>query len=81
VYHSSSDTLAHAEDFCSGREGLISSKKIKTNLLAAVLILTSLPPRVKVARGVVEHLFFVISQKLEENDDVGVRPLAIIGTL
>ncbi|KAF8841000.1 clathrin-coated vesicle protein [Paxillus ammoniavirescens] len=57
-------------DEMRGREGLISSKKVKTNLLAAVLVLTNLPPRVKVAHGVVEHLFFVISQKLEENDDM-----------
>lgn len=60
----------HADDVYSGREGVISSKKIKSNLLAAVLILTSLPSRVKVARGVVEHLCFVISQKLGEDDDV-----------
>ncbi|KAG9318303.1 armadillo-type protein [Chiua virens] len=59
-------------DEMRGREGLISSKKIKTNLLAAVLILTSLPPKVKVARGVVEHLCFMISQKLEENDDIAI---------
>lgn len=65
------------ENSYSGREGLISTKKVKSNLLAAVLILTSLPSRVKVARGVVEHLCFVISQKLEENDDVRL-PLSVI---
>jgi hypothetical protein len=70
----------HAEDFYSGREGLISSKKVNSNLLAAVLILTSLPSRVKVARGVVEHLCFVISQKLEENDDVRLPLSTIIMT-
>lgn len=59
-------------DEMRGREGLISSKKVNSNLLAAVLILTSLPSRVKVARGVVEHLCFVISQKLEENDDIAI---------
>ncbi|KAF9228616.1 clathrin-coated vesicle protein [Gyrodon lividus] len=59
-------------DEMRGREGLISSKKVKTNILAAVLVLTSLPSRVKVARGVVEHLFFVISQKLEENNDMAI---------
>jgi hypothetical protein len=53
-----------------GREGLISSRKVKTNLLAAVLILTVIPPQVTVSRDVVEHLFFLISQKLEEGDQV-----------
>lgn len=67
----------HTENHYSGREGLISSKKIKSNLLAAVLILAGLPSKVKVARGVVEHLCFVISQKLEENDDVR-SPLSTI---
>ena len=70
---------SHAQDCNRGREGLISSKKVKANLLAAVLILTSLPSRVKVARGVVEHLCFVITQKLEENDDVSL-PLSTITT-
>ncbi|KAG2133962.1 armadillo-type protein [Suillus cothurnatus] len=55
-------------DEMRGREGLISSRKVKTNLLAAVLILTVIPPQVAVARDVVEHLFFLISQKLEEGD-------------
>ncbi|KAG1883078.1 hypothetical protein F4604DRAFT_1920974 [Suillus subluteus] len=40
----------------------------KTNLLAAVLILTVIPAQVAVSRDVVEHLFFLISQKLEEGD-------------
>lgn len=53
-----------------GREGLISSRKVKTNLLAAVLILTVIPPQVPIARAVVEHLFFLISQRLEEGDEV-----------
>lgn len=47
------------------------SKKIKVNMLAAVLILTSMPPRVKLARGAVEYLAHLISQKLEGPSDVG----------
>jgi len=43
-------------------------------MLAAVLILTSIPPGVKLARGVVEHLVHLISQKLEESDDVSEAP-------
>ncbi|KAF8558426.1 clathrin-coated vesicle protein [Imleria badia] len=64
-------------DEMRGREGLISSKKVKSNLLAAVLILTGLPSRVKVARGVVEYLCFVISLKLEENNDTQMAIVAV----
>jgi len=53
-----------------GRQGLISAKKIKNNLLASVLILTVIPPSVKVGRGVIEQCYFLISQKLLEIDDV-----------
>jgi len=62
-----SSCLLNADEM-RGREGLISSRKVKTNLLAAVLILTVIPPQVAVSRDVVEHLFFLISQKLEEGD-------------
>lgn len=57
-----------------GREGGICSRKVKTNLLAAVLILTTIPPEVKLARGVVDHLIHLTSQKLEESDEVIEAP-------
>lgn len=56
--------------FYRGRQGLISTKKIKNNLLASVLILTVIPPNVKVGRGVIEQCYFLISQKLLEADEV-----------
>ncbi|KAJ6450153.1 clathrin-coated vesicle protein [Mycena sanguinolenta] len=51
-------------DEMGGRQGAISAKKIKNNLLAAVLILTVIPPSVKVGEAVIEHCCFLISQKL-----------------
>lgn len=68
-------------DEMRGREGLISSRKVKTNLLAAVLILTVIPPQVAVARDVVEHLFFLISQKLEEGDEMAIVAVHCAKTL
>jgi hypothetical protein len=53
-----------------GRHGAISAKKIKNNMLAAVLVLTIVPVWVKVGRAVVEHGCFLISQKLLDADDV-----------
>lgn len=50
---------------------MIASRKVKSNLLAAVLILTVIPPTAKLGRPAVEHCCFVISQKLvDSNDDV-----------
>lgn len=65
---------AIAESVSSTRAGAIAGKKIKNNLLAAVLILTVLPPDVKIGREAVEHCCFLISQKLSADDEV---PLAI----
>lgn len=53
-----------------GRQGAISSKKIKNNLLAAVLILTVVPPSVTVGEAVIEHSCFLITQKLLDVGEV-----------
>ncbi|KAG6836471.1 hypothetical protein H0H93_007751 [Arthromyces matolae] len=58
-------------DAMSGRSGLISAKKIKNNMLAAVLILTVIPPSVKVSQAVIEHCCFLITQKLLDSGEVG----------
>ena len=52
----------------------ISIKKIKNNMLAAVLVLTVVPVWVKVGKAVVEHGCFLISQKLLDADDVSFIP-------
>ena len=54
----------------SGREGPMCNKKIKCNLLAAVLVLTVLPATVPVGKPVIEHACFLISQKLVEGSEV-----------
>lgn len=55
---------------CRGRQGTISTKKVKNNLLAAVLILTVVPSYAKVGISLVEHCCFLISQKLLDADHV-----------
>ncbi|KAF8630604.1 hypothetical protein AX15_002831 [Amanita polypyramis BW_CC] len=57
-------------DEMRGRQGLISDKKVKNNMLTAVLVLTVVPNWVKIGRPVVEHCCFLITQKLLEGDDV-----------
>ncbi|KAF8966949.1 clathrin-coated vesicle protein [Flammula alnicola] len=59
-------------DSMRGRSGAISSKKIKNNMLAAVLILTVVPPWVKVGRAAVEHGCYLISQKLLDADETSL---------
>jgi HEAT repeat-containing protein 5 len=53
-----------------GREGLITNNKIKNNFLAAVLILTVIPPSVKVGRGVISRCCFLIAEKLSDTHEV-----------
>lgn len=55
---------------CRGRDGPSCRKKIKNNMLAAVLILTVVPPSIRLSRAVIEHCCFLISQKLSETDEV-----------
>jgi len=53
-----------------GRQGLVCDKKVKNNMLAAVLVLTVVPNWIKLGRPVVEHCCFIIMQKLLEDEDV-----------
>ncbi|KZV63558.1 clathrin-coated vesicle protein [Peniophora sp. CONT] len=53
-------------DDMKGRQGAISSNKIKNNFLAAVLILTGLPTGVKIGEPVVAHFCTQLSEKLAE---------------
>jgi len=68
-------------DEMSGRSGLISAKKVKNNLLAAVLILTVIPPFVKVGRVVIEHCCFLITQKLLDADEMSLPAAQCAKTL
>ncbi|KAK0495924.1 clathrin-coated vesicle protein [Armillaria luteobubalina] len=68
-------------DGMRGRQGFISTKKVKNNLLAAVLILTVIPPTVKVGRAVLEHACFLISQKLLDADEASLTAAHCAKTL
>lgn len=57
-----------------GREGAISVKKIKSNLLASVIVLTTIPPTMKIGRAVLERACFLISSKLGDTGDVRTPP-------
>jgi len=63
--------LLHVDEM-RGRQGVISVKKIKNNLLASVLILTVIPSSVKVGKGVIEQCYFLISQRLLETDETSL---------
>ncbi|KIL59187.1 hypothetical protein M378DRAFT_27111 [Amanita muscaria Koide BX008] len=56
-------------DEMSGRQGLACTKKVKNNMLAAVLVLTVVPNWARIGRAVVEHCCFLITQKLLDGDD------------
>ncbi|TFK38873.1 clathrin-coated vesicle protein [Crucibulum laeve] len=68
-------------DEMRGRSGAISTKKIKNNLLASVLILTVVPPSVKVGQAVIEHCCFLISQKLVEGEEISLTAAHCVRTL
>ncbi|KAF8074912.1 clathrin-coated vesicle protein, partial [Lyophyllum atratum] len=68
-------------DAMSGRHGVISTKKIKNNLLAAVLILTVIPVSVKVSQAVIEHCCFLICQKLLESGELSLTAAHCAKTL
>ncbi|KAK2467957.1 hypothetical protein APHAL10511_000252 [Amanita phalloides] len=67
--------LLHIDEM-RGRQGLISDKKVKNNMLAAVLILTVVPNWVKIGRPVVEHCCFLITQRLLEDEEAIVLTAA-----
>ena len=64
-------------DGMRGRDGLISTKKIKNNLLAAVLILTVIPATTKIGQAVLEHCCFLISQKLLDASEVSPSDVSL----
>jgi hypothetical protein len=49
---------------------MISTNKVKNNFLAAVLILTVIPPSVKVGQGVINRCCFLIAEKLSDAHEV-----------
>ncbi|CAK5273821.1 unnamed protein product [Mycena citricolor] len=60
-------------DEMGGRQGVLSLRKVKNNLLAAVLVLTVVPPGAgKIGEAVVEHCCFLISQKLLDGTEISL---------
>ncbi|KIK61652.1 hypothetical protein GYMLUDRAFT_73165 [Collybiopsis luxurians FD-317 M1] len=68
-------------DEMRGRQGVACTKKVKINLLAAVLILTSTPSTVKVGEPVIEHCCFQISENLLEAHEVSLTAAHCARTL
>jgi hypothetical protein len=54
----------------SNRSGPIASLKAKNNMLAAVLVLTTMPNTMKLSRALVEQCCYLISQRLSEPSEV-----------
>ncbi|THU92726.1 clathrin-coated vesicle protein [Dendrothele bispora CBS 962.96] len=75
-----SSCLLHIDEM-RGRQGVPITKKVKNNLLAAVLILTVIPPKVKVSDAVIDHCCFLISQKLLESSDASLTAAHCAKTL
>ena len=67
-----SATLQNVEDVRS-RSGGVAARKLKGNLLAAVLLLTTLPSSVKLSQAAVEHLCFLVAHLMNSTDAVEVR--------
>ncbi|KAI0776806.1 ARM repeat-containing protein [Trametes elegans] len=68
-------------DAMVGRQGPMCNKKIKCNLLAAVLILTVIPTTVAIGRPLIEHCCFIISQKLVDGGELSLTAAHCAKTL
>ncbi|KAJ7582455.1 clathrin-coated vesicle protein, partial [Mycena floridula] len=79
--HGAISSCLHNVDEMRGRQGSISTKKVKNNLLAAVLFLTVIPPTAKIGLAVIEHGCFLITQKLLETDDISLTAAHCAKTL
>ena len=65
---------------CRGREGRGAMNKVKSNLLAASLIVTTVPSNIKLSEAVVEQICYQVSHSLEGPLEVGKAVLLIGGT-
>ncbi|TFK48336.1 clathrin-coated vesicle protein [Heliocybe sulcata] len=68
-------------DNMRGRQGAIASKIIRGNLLAMVLILTSLPNTVQLGKPVIERACFLVTEHLRGSDEVAVTAAQCAKTL
>ncbi|KAI0303661.1 armadillo-type protein [Multifurca ochricompacta] len=68
-------------DEMRGREGSITANKVKNNFLAAVLILTVIPPSVKVGQGVISRCCFLIAETLSDAHEMALTAAHCAKTL
>lgn len=68
-------------DEMRGREGSVTTNKVKNNFLAAVLILTVIPPSVKVGQGVISRCCFLIAEKLSDAHEMALTAAHCAKTL
>lgn len=68
-------------DEMRGREGTVTTNKVKNNFLAAVLILTVIPPSVKVGQGVISRCCFLIAEKLSDAHEMALTAAHCAKTL
>ncbi|KAI0784437.1 clathrin-coated vesicle protein [Abortiporus biennis] len=69
-------------DDMRGRQGSVCQKKIQSNLLAAVLILTVIPTTVNIGHAVIDYLCSLILQKLSElGEDISLTAVHCARTL
>ena len=64
-----SGCLTNIDDM-RAREGQVATTKIKNNMLACVLVLTTLPASVQISRPVVEQVCYSIGQHLGDTGEV-----------
>jgi hypothetical protein len=58
--------IEHAHFYCCrGREGHGAMNKVKSNLLAASLIVTTVPSNIKLSEAVVEQICYQVSHSLD----------------
>ena len=70
-----SDDCSFNERPSSGRQGVATTLKVTNNLLAAVLVLTVVPPETGFSEAALEYCCSLISKKLLEKD---VRLFSVI---
>lgn len=56
-------------DETSNRSGPIVTLKTKNNLMASVLILTTLPPTLKISRALIDQYCYLVSQRMSDGSD------------
>jgi len=81
LIHGLFSTCIQNIDEIGTRQGTIPDLKVKNNMLASVLIVTIIPLGMKLSKGAVEHLCYLISQKIAEGGESAHTSLHCAKTL